>query len=396
MEQQESPTITVVLTTYNRVEWLGRAMDSVLAEQRVPIRLRVFDNGSTDGTEAYVRSRMDADARIELVRREENIGALANYADAFSSVDTEFFLPLADDDWLLPDFLHDAYAMLHDHPDAAAAAFVTEAWTDDGRAEMYPERPEQARQGLLTPQDHMRDWFKYGHYGWSAVLWRSEALALVGRPYICTGLSSDVDFQAQVFSRRPVVVSDRAGAVYSRHDNQTSLGYGPGEAPHIRQLFERLDGAVRDERLFEDVEYLALRDIAVRRYQSCLHGPGAEDLTPERLLEAADVAGFVLGDWQLVPELLGHLHDGGKASETLLTWVSNAASRLDDLRRHTDGLSRERDDARREIAELSGQLRRTQQKLAVTRAKLRKTRERLRQTRARSLRARIARRFGRS
>ena len=43
-------TITVVIPTYNRAAMVQRAIASVLNETRVPIRVYVLDNASTDET----------------------------------------------------------------------------------------------------------------------------------------------------------------------------------------------------------------------------------------------------------------------------------------------------------------------------------------------------------
>jgi len=46
--------ISVILPTYNRVEYLQRAIDSVLNQHRACGELIVVDDGSTDGTGALV------------------------------------------------------------------------------------------------------------------------------------------------------------------------------------------------------------------------------------------------------------------------------------------------------------------------------------------------------
>jgi len=48
----ETPRVSVVIPTYNRRESVGRALDSVLAQQPAPFEVLVVDDGSSDGTEA--------------------------------------------------------------------------------------------------------------------------------------------------------------------------------------------------------------------------------------------------------------------------------------------------------------------------------------------------------
>ena len=51
----EAPSFSIVITTYNRVELLKRAIATAL-DQTVPCQVIVVDNASTDGTQAYVES----------------------------------------------------------------------------------------------------------------------------------------------------------------------------------------------------------------------------------------------------------------------------------------------------------------------------------------------------
>ncbi|NEQ63663.1 MAG: glycosyltransferase family 2 protein, partial [Moorea sp. SIO4A1] len=50
---------SVVITTYNRLDLLKRAIESALA-QTFPCEIVIVDNGSSDGTEDYVQERSEA------------------------------------------------------------------------------------------------------------------------------------------------------------------------------------------------------------------------------------------------------------------------------------------------------------------------------------------------
>lgn len=65
------PAVTVVTPTYQRATLLPRAIDSVLAQTRGDLEYVIVDDGSTDGTEALVRSYQDPRIRYE---RQENQG----------------------------------------------------------------------------------------------------------------------------------------------------------------------------------------------------------------------------------------------------------------------------------------------------------------------------------
>lgn len=69
-----SPTVSIVLITFNDVTRLPRALDAALAQTLHDLEVIVVDDCSTDGTEAYVRGRMATDERLRYVRLGANSG----------------------------------------------------------------------------------------------------------------------------------------------------------------------------------------------------------------------------------------------------------------------------------------------------------------------------------
>lgn len=68
-----------VVVTYNRVDKLGRVLDSILAQSRPIDKLIVVDNASTDSTPALL-SVYDDDPRIEVLRLETNTGGAGGFS----------------------------------------------------------------------------------------------------------------------------------------------------------------------------------------------------------------------------------------------------------------------------------------------------------------------------
>lgn len=68
----EQPLVSVVLPTWNRAEYLPRAMDSVLAQSYERLELIVVDDGSTDQTRQVVEAMKDG--RIRYMRTPSNRG----------------------------------------------------------------------------------------------------------------------------------------------------------------------------------------------------------------------------------------------------------------------------------------------------------------------------------
>jgi len=103
--------IQIFIPTYNRAEKLKRAVSSVLGQTWADLEVVVLDNHSTDGTEQVVTSLMAADARISYVRRESNIGMIANFNSIGDLVSGDYFAIQTDDDEYEPCFVHTAMAL---------------------------------------------------------------------------------------------------------------------------------------------------------------------------------------------------------------------------------------------------------------------------------------------
>lgn len=69
------PLVSVIIPTYNRIATLPRSIDSVLNQTFANLELIVVDDGSTDGTQEYVRGL--SDARVRYVRGDGNRGPAA-------------------------------------------------------------------------------------------------------------------------------------------------------------------------------------------------------------------------------------------------------------------------------------------------------------------------------
>lgn len=143
-----TPTVSVVLPTYNRARTLPRAIRSVLQQSFRDLELLVIDDGSSDSTDAVVASL--SDPRLRFIRRERNGGVAAARNTGVALARGEFIAFVdSDDEWLL-DKLDKQVAVLrlseHD-PDTGLALCGLLAW--DGRQVSY--LPHRARTGARTP-----------------------------------------------------------------------------------------------------------------------------------------------------------------------------------------------------------------------------------------------------
>lgn len=104
-----APTVSILITTYNRSRLLRRAVNSVLMQDYIDFELVVIDDCSSDDTREVIAS-ID-DPRIRYIRNETNVGATQGdrvhmRRFVYELMRGQYFAYLCDDDyWLLPDLL---------------------------------------------------------------------------------------------------------------------------------------------------------------------------------------------------------------------------------------------------------------------------------------------------
>ena len=97
------PNFSVVLPTYNRKAMLQRAIDSVLEQTYRNFELLVIDDGSTDGTDAVMKSY--ADERLRYIRCQRNQGPSAARNRGITESRGTLISLLDSDDEYMPEFL---------------------------------------------------------------------------------------------------------------------------------------------------------------------------------------------------------------------------------------------------------------------------------------------------
>ncbi|WP_413166781.1 glycosyltransferase family 2 protein [Capilliphycus salinus ALCB114379] len=145
---------SIVITTYNRLNLLKRAIDSAL-KQTVPCEVVVADDCSSDGTEEYVRGMcqsQDSDRRIIYHRNDRNRGHSQTMNLAVRLASGEWIKPVDDDDYLAPNCLEEMARTIAIHqatitPKTHSKAVICSAQS----AQVDPDGRELSRTRILGP-----------------------------------------------------------------------------------------------------------------------------------------------------------------------------------------------------------------------------------------------------
>jgi glycosyltransferase involved in cell wall biosynthesis len=93
------PLITVVIPTYNRIEFVQQAIASVIAQTYIHWELIIVDDGSDDGTAAAINSINDSHIKVLQLKHSGNIAYLRNTGVKAGSGEWIAFLD-SDDLWV--------------------------------------------------------------------------------------------------------------------------------------------------------------------------------------------------------------------------------------------------------------------------------------------------------
>ena len=145
-----APTVSVIVPTYNREHMIGRALESVLAQEFTDFELIVVDDASTDNTEAVVRA--SGDSRIRYIREPANGGPNAARNRGMREARGEFLAFLDSDDEWLPGKLGRQVARFSELPDRVGAVYTgVETIDDDGSVSHFvPELRGRLHSKLLA------------------------------------------------------------------------------------------------------------------------------------------------------------------------------------------------------------------------------------------------------
>lgn len=264
-------SVTVFIPTYNRLPLLQKAVTSALS-QGDSVLVHVLDNASTDGTREWLLRSKESHPRLQATIREHNVGAHMNYVDGFHAVTTDYLVPLADDDELLPGYISSALDVARTNPALGAVIFKCDIRQNG--ITLYSS-PNGGPKGLLGPQDHLRFWMRHGHYvSWSSVLWSTQAVRHCGvvADLERFKLPSDVWFQCRVFSEFPVHFVNQSGATFNLHPNQASqvLRCDSASLSQMSYLHRHINSLFIEHQLFSDSERRRLMRAFTTRTCGCM------------------------------------------------------------------------------------------------------------------------------
>ncbi len=143
VKSNQYPFVSVILPTYNRSAFVGRAIDSVLSQSYTDFELIVVDDGSTDDTPALLARY----GNFIKVIRQKNQGVSAARNSGIRAAAGSVIALLDSDDYWLPKKLEEQVAFFQSHPDALICQ-TEEIWIRNGKR-VNPKKRHQKQSGMI-------------------------------------------------------------------------------------------------------------------------------------------------------------------------------------------------------------------------------------------------------
>lgn len=146
---------SIIITTYNRLTLLKRAIDSALA-QTIPCQVIVVDDGSSDGTDTYMQKRQQellarGDTRLIYHRNSTNLGHSESVNKGVELATANWVKLVDDDDYLAPNCLEEIAQAIAQYPNAVIVS-CRAIQVNSQEQEVRKSRQVSQRKLLYIPQ----------------------------------------------------------------------------------------------------------------------------------------------------------------------------------------------------------------------------------------------------
>ena len=228
--------VSVYMPTHDRVEWMTRAVASVLGQSHRELELIVIDDGSSDATWERLQGLAAADARLRIARNETAQGAPASRNRALSMARGEFATGLDDDDHFREDRIAlfvEAWQRLSDAGESMSCLYSQQMTVCGGREEAG-HRPDRVTWEQLFRSNHV------GNQVYTRTAWLLELGGFdPGMP-----AWQDLDLFIRLLQRRgPARCVDEPTYYMNVDDRPDRISKAPRE--RIEAAFRRLEAKQR-------------------------------------------------------------------------------------------------------------------------------------------------------
>lgn len=222
-DRSERPLWSVMIPSYNCINYLKQTLLSVLAQDPGPdkMQIEIIDDHSTDADVGAMVAELGK-GRVGFFRQEKNVGSLRNFETCLNRSIGKYIHILHGDDLVKPGFYNEIDTLFQQFPEAGAA-FTGYLYIDGNDQILYPNKPLASRPGII------KDWFftiaRSQQIQPPSMVVKRCVYEQLGGFFACH-YGEDWEMWVRISSRYPVAHSPRHLAKYRVHnENITSRSF---------------------------------------------------------------------------------------------------------------------------------------------------------------------------
>ena len=116
------PRVSIIMGVYNGSLKMDVSINSIIAQTYKDWEFIICDDGSKDDSFSKLQEYASKDARIVIVKNEQNSGLAKTLNNCLSVAKGQYIARMDDDDYSHPDRLEKEVAFLDEHPEYAIVA----------------------------------------------------------------------------------------------------------------------------------------------------------------------------------------------------------------------------------------------------------------------------------
>ncbi len=121
LNKLETPIVSVLMTSFNREDFIAEAIESVLSSTYTDFELIICDDSSVDETVLIANKYAALDSRVKVFVNDKNLGDYSNRNKAASFASGKYLKYLDSDDIIYPESLKIMVQHLENYPEAGYA-----------------------------------------------------------------------------------------------------------------------------------------------------------------------------------------------------------------------------------------------------------------------------------
>lgn len=217
-----TPTVSVIIPTYNYGQYITKAVDSVLNQTYSDYEIIIVDDGSTDDTALRLKEHLDRPGSIISYHYQDNRGPAAARNRGIELSAGQYIAFCDSDDTWLPTKLAEQIGFLEGHPEHMMVFSDFSQIKDDGeheesyfkKREIHPERFK----------DHFQELIMTGMYMYpSTVVLRKKVFDEIGKFNERYRVGEDREMFMRITRTFPVGFVDKCLVTRFYHVGSTSL-----------------------------------------------------------------------------------------------------------------------------------------------------------------------------